>query len=66
MMYYEGIQVVVSALLPYEQTWACCDIETKDQFNICSGEWINAMMVNNKLWVSQSLFDKLSQELIKE
>lgn len=39
-----GIEVRESSVFPYEMKWAACDIETKSEHQIPSGEWIHGVM----------------------
>jgi len=40
-----GISVIQSSIFPFERKWAACDIETKLEHQIPSGEWVHGVMV---------------------
>jgi len=58
-----GIEVRVSALLPYEQTAAACSIETREEVSVLTGDLINVIKDNKKgiIYVSKEIFEKLSK-----
>ena len=56
---YSGFTCQVSAMLPYPETVKACDIETKEEVNILTGEEINCMQIGDKLIMTQEVYDSI-------
>jgi hypothetical protein len=56
---YDRLVCQVSPLLPVEETVAACNIKTKREIRIATGNKINCVKFENKLLMTQELFDTI-------
>ena len=56
-----GISVYEHPFLPVETTYDACDIVTKQEIKVYSGEFIYALTFNNKLFVSHEYYKEISK-----
>lgn len=55
--------VFKSNLLPYEQTYKACDISTKEEINILTGELVECFEMNGKIYLSPKRYEQLKNHL---
>jgi len=60
-----GWDVLVSAMLPIDNTVTVCDIETKEECQLLTGTQTNAIEMDRKLIVSQEVYDIMASEFKK-
>lgn len=49
--------ICLSKSLPYETHYPACNIETKEEILVPSGELVHCYLLKNVLYVSQSIWD---------
>jgi len=60
-MIHQGINVIQSDMLPFDEVKSVCDIETREEIEVKTGVIINCMHneTHNSLIVSKELYNKL-------
>ena len=57
--YVGGLKVMETSTLPIERTYKACDVETKQEYSICTGEMIDAVEFDGVLFVSKKVYTEL-------
>lgn len=52
-------QVIKSSLLPMPETVRVCDIESREEYSLCTGKEIHCIHIGRQLFVSADLYEKL-------
>jgi len=56
---YRGMQVIENDFLPFDATAPACDIETREEVEVLTGEKIHAVQHAGVLLVSSEMFKKI-------
>lgn len=59
----DGLEVETNRFLPYDKMVKVCDIETREEYMTPNGQQVKAIVLGNKILVSQELFDQFRQML---
>lgn len=58
-----GITISPTNILPIDATTAACDVETREEITIATGEQIHACKIGSRIMVSKSLCGVLEKRL---
>ncbi len=56
------IPITISDMFPFEQHYEACDVLTKHEIRVPSGEIVHGVFIDDKGYVSAVLYDKLNQQ----
>jgi len=58
---YGGVNVRVHPLLPWPKTVRACDVGTREEFSIETGQMVHSFELNKQIFVSNELFKNIQE-----